>query len=59
MPLADGFEIPSHQMQLVRVLGKKQYKDYNFSIIKRASGDDSKLVVLRSDIGQLGDRGTT
>ncbi len=57
MPLADGFEIPNHQMQLVKVLGSNNVQNSEFSIIKKASGDASNLVVLSSDIGKVGDHG--
>lgn len=55
MPLADGFEVPNHQIQLVKVLGQHNVQNSEFSIIKKVSGDDSNLVVLSSDIGKFGD----
>lgn len=57
MPLADGFEVLNHQMQLVQVIGQNNVQNSEYSIIKKASGDDSNLVVLSSDIGKVGDHG--
>lgn len=55
MELADTVEIPNHQIKLVHFGAQ----NVSLAITKKASGDDSNLVVLRSDINKNGDPGTT
>ena len=55
MSLADGVEIPNHQIKLVHFKGYKEQETPSVAITKRASGDDSNLSVLGSDNGKFGD----
>lgn len=49
--------IPNHQLKLVREENVGGDKTPLYALTKRASGDDSKLQVFRSDIGKIGDHG--
>ncbi|HEY8269829.1 MAG TPA: recombinase family protein [Pseudobdellovibrionaceae bacterium] len=53
--LADGEEISGHKLQLVRDETSKAEKTKALFLTKRASGDDTNLSILRSDIGKHGD----
>jgi site-specific DNA recombinase len=55
MNLADGVEIPNHQIKLVRFENEKEQKVSPFGITQKASGDDSNLSIFRSDINKDGD----
>lgn len=57
MSLADGEEIPNHQLKLVRVPGPESEKKSALALTRKASGGDSKLSVGSSDIGKNGDPG--
>lgn len=59
MYLADGFEVPNHQLQLVKELDPKKGKNEPFYLTRKASNGDSNLLVYRSDIRKIGDAGTT
>lgn len=59
MSLADGVEIPNHQIKLVHFKGSKDQEAPSVVITKRASGDDSNLLVLGSDNGKFGEPSTT
>ncbi|MBL7670347.1 MAG: recombinase family protein [Bdellovibrionaceae bacterium] len=55
MQLADGVEIPNHKIKLIRFEGSEGQKKSPFAITQKASGDDSNLLVLRSDNDRNGD----
>lgn len=59
MLLAGQEDIPNHQLKLVREESVGGDKTPLYALTKRASGDDSKLSVLRSDIRKIGDPDTT
>jgi len=46
MQLADGIEIPNHQIKLIRFEGPKDEKNPQYALTRKASGDDSNLQVL-------------
>lgn len=46
MNLADGVEIPNHQIKLVRLDGADSEKKTQIAITRKASGDDSNLQVF-------------
>lgn len=54
MPLADGMEIPNHQVQLVKVINDKNEQNPVIAIARKASSEESNLLVLGSDIGKNG-----
>ncbi|HEY8269357.1 MAG TPA: hypothetical protein VIG33_00590 [Pseudobdellovibrionaceae bacterium] len=53
MYLADGSDIPNHQIKLVKELDKKTNEIEAIYLTRKASGDDSNLSVLRSPIGRI------
>lgn len=55
MQLADGIEIPNHQIKLISSGGSEGEGNGTIAITRKASGDDSNLLVLNSVIGKLGD----
>jgi site-specific DNA recombinase len=55
MLLADQMDIPNHQIQLVEEKDSAKSEPSSTVLMKKASGDDSKLSVLSSDIGKNGD----
>lgn len=55
MQLADGVEIPNHKIKLIRFEDREGQKKAPFAITQKASGDDSNLLVLRSDNNINGD----
>lgn len=55
MQLADGIEIPNHQIKLIRFEGSKDEKNPQYALTRKVSGDDSNLQVFNSVIGKLGD----
>ena len=55
MQLADGIEIPNHQIKLIRFEGLKDERNPQYVLTRKASGDDSNLQVFNSVIGKLGD----
>lgn len=55
MQLADGAEIPNHQIKLIRFEGLKDEKNPQYALSRKASGNDSNLQVINSVIGKLGD----
>ena len=55
MLLADQEDVPNHQLKLVKSPNKEDPETPVYALTKMASGDDSKLQVLSSDIGKLGD----
>ncbi len=57
MHLADGVEIPNHQLKLVKVSGSKNEQNPPIALARKASGDVSKLSVVCSDIDKDGDPG--
>ena len=57
MLLAGQEDIPNQQLKLVREESMGGDKTPLYALTKRASGDDSKLTVVRSDVGKLGDPG--
>lgn len=59
MLLADQEDVPNHQIKLVKATSKENPESLVYALTKKASGDDSKLSILRSDIGKVGDPGTT
>jgi hypothetical protein len=52
--LADGVEIPSHQIKIIRIEDRKNQKGNSIAITKKASGDDSNLMFISSDIDKTG-----
>ncbi len=57
MLLADQADIPNHQIQLIKDSGPSD-ESQSIGLTKKASGYDSNLLVLSSDIGKNGDSGT-
>ena len=57
MLLAGQEDIPNHQLKLVREESLGDNKTPLYVLTRRASGEDSKLVVLRSDNELIGDPG--
>lgn len=55
MYLADGSDIPNHQIKLIKELDQKTNETEAIYLARKASGDDSNLSVLRSPIGKNGD----
>ena len=55
MLLAGQEDIPNYQIKLVKESNSENPETPVFALIKRASGDDSKLQVLSSDNGKVGD----
>lgn len=55
MTLADGMEIPIHQMRLVRFEQKgKDEPKIGFALARKGSSEDSNLLALGLDIGKIG-----
>ncbi len=54
MLLADGVDIPNHQIKLIRLEGAKKDSRPQFALVQRASGDGCNVTVHGSVIGKLG-----
>lgn len=54
MTLADGMDIPAHQMQLVRFEQNKNEQKTELALARKASAEDSNLLSIGSDIGKIG-----
>lgn len=57
MLLAGQEDIPNHQLKVMREENVGGNKTPLYALMKRVSGDDSKLQVVRSDIEMDGDHG--
>lgn len=59
MQLADGMENTNLHIKLIRFENKKDANNPQFALTRKASGDDSNLLVANSVIGKLGDLAPT